>query len=82
MHFVFPEISQWLFSDIILVFVEIYDVFQYLPANVQVCLFSATMPIEILGITSRFMRDPVKILVKKEQLTLDGIKQFYVAVEQ
>jgi len=61
---------------------QIYDVFQYLPANVQVCLFSATMPIEILGITSRFMRDPVKILVKKEQLTLDGIKQFYVAVEQ
>jgi translation initiation factor 4A len=61
---------------------QIYDVFQYLPANVQVCLFSATMPIEILNITSRFMRDPVKILVKKEQLTLDGIKQFYVAVEQ
>jgi translation initiation factor 4A len=61
---------------------QIYDVFQYLPANVQVCLFSATMPIEILEITSRFMRDPVKILVKKEQLTLDGIKQFYVAVEK
>jgi len=61
---------------------QIYDVFQYLPANVQVCLFSATMPIEILNITSRFMRDPVKILVKKEQLTLDGIKQFYVAVER
>lgn len=61
---------------------QIYDVFQYLPANVQVCLFSATMPIEILNITSRFMRDPVRILVKKEQLTLDGIKQFYVAVER
>merc|ERR1719238_2057721 len=61
---------------------QIYDVFQYLPANVQVCLFSATMPIEILNITSRFMRDPVRILVKKEQLTLDGIKQFYVAVEK
>jgi len=50
---------------------QIYDVFQYLPANVQVCLFSATMPIEILNITSRFMRDPVRILDKKEQLTLD-----------
>lgn len=61
---------------------QIYDVFQYLPANVQVCLFSATMPLEILNLTSRFMRDPVKILVKKEQLTLDGIKQFYVAVER
>merc|ERR1711977_810651 len=61
---------------------QIYDVFQYLPANVQVCLFSATMPVEILNMTSKFMRNPVKILVKKEQLTLDGIKQFYVAVER
>merc|ERR1719238_4314 len=61
---------------------QIYDIFQYLPANVQVCLFSATMPLEILNLTSRFMRTPVKILVKKEQLTLDGIKQFYVAVER
>ena len=40
------------------------------------------MPIEILQINSRFMRAPVKILVKKEQLTVDGIKQFYVAVEK
>jgi len=61
---------------------QIYDVFQYLPANVQVCLFSATMPIEILQITKRFMRDPVRILVKRAELTLDGIKQFYVAVEK
>jgi len=61
---------------------QIYDVFQYLPSEVQVCLFSATMPNEILKITKRFMRKPVKILVKKEQLTLDGIKQFYVAVEK
>jgi len=61
---------------------QIYDVFQYLPANVQVCLFSATMPMDILELTSRFMREPVRILVKKEQVTLDGIKQFYVAVER
>jgi translation initiation factor 4A len=61
---------------------QIYDVFQYLPSSVQVCLFSATMPNEILTITSSFMRDPVKILVKKEQLTLDGIKQFYVQCEE
>merc|ERR1719336_1959762 len=61
---------------------QIYDVFQYLPSEVQVCLFSATMPNEILKIPNRFMRNPVRILVKKEQLTLDGIKQFYVAVEK
>jgi len=61
---------------------QIYDVFQYLPSEVQVCLFSATIPNEILQITKRFMRNPVRILVKKEALTLDGIKQFYVAVEK
>lgn len=61
---------------------QIYDVFQHLPPKVQVCLFSATMPEDILQITTRFMRDPVRILVKRDELTLEGIKQFYVAVEK
>jgi translation initiation factor 4A len=61
---------------------QIYDVFQHVPGNVQVCLFSATMPDEILEISQRFMRDPVRILVKRDELTLEGIKQFYVAVEK
>lgn len=43
---------------------------------------SATMPKEVLEVTKRFMRDPVNILVKKEELTLEGIKQFYINVEQ
>jgi len=61
---------------------QIYEIFQFLPPKVQVCLFSATMADEILEITSRFMRNPVQILVKKEEVTLDGIKQFYVNVEK
>merc|ERR1711893_301303 len=60
----------------------IYDVFRHLNQETQVILLSATMPDEVLEVTSRFMRDPIRILVKKEQLTLDGIKQFYVAVER
>lgn len=32
--------------------------------------------------TTKFMRDPVRILVKKDELTLEGIKQFYIAVEK
>merc|ERR1711900_149875 len=39
-------------------------------------------PLEILEITSRFMQDPIRILVKRDELTLEGIKQFYVAVER
>jgi translation initiation factor 4A len=61
---------------------QIYDIFQHLPSKVQVCLFSATMPPEILDISNRFMRDPVRILVKKDELTLEGIKQFYVGVDK
>jgi len=61
---------------------EIYDCFQYLPPDVQVALFSATMPHDILQLTEKFMRNPVRILVKKEELTLEGIRQYYVAVEK
>lgn len=39
------------------------------------------MPTEVLDVTNRFMRNPVRILVKKEELTLEGIRQFYIEVE-
>ena len=61
---------------------QIYDIFQLLPPSTQVVLLSATMPQEVLEVTTKFMRDPVRILVKKEELTLEGIKQFYIAVEK
>lgn len=61
---------------------QIYDIFQLLPPNIQVGLFSATMPPEALEITRKFMNKPVRILVKRDELTLEGIKQFYVNVER
>jgi len=61
---------------------QIYDIFQALPPRVQVGLFSATMPTDALEITERFMRDPVRILVKRDELTLEGIKQFYISVDK
>jgi len=60
---------------------QIYNIFQYLKTDVQVALFSATLPPYIQDITNKFMRDPIKILVKAELLTLEGISQYYVAVE-
>lgn len=45
-------------------------------------LLSATMPADVLEVTNRFMNDPVRILVKKEELTLEGIRQFYINVEK
>ncbi|XP_065887274.1 eukaryotic initiation factor 4A-I-like [Dysidea avara] len=61
---------------------QIYDVFRKLPSSIQVVLLSATMPTDVLEVTKRFMREPIRILVKKEELTLEGIKQFYVQVEK
>ena len=61
---------------------QIYEVFQYLPAEVQVVLISATMPPEVLEVAKKFMRDPIRILVKRDELTLEGIKQFYVDVDK
>merc|ERR1711997_810153 len=58
-----------------------YDIFQFMPQDIQMCLFSATMPQEIKEMSTKFMRDPVRILVKSGQLTLDGIAQFYLDCE-
>jgi translation initiation factor 4A len=60
---------------------QVYNIFQNFNSEIQVALFSATLPSYINSITSKFMRDPVKIFVKSESLTLEGISQFYVAVE-
>lgn len=61
---------------------QIYEIFKFLPKDIQVALFSATMPDDVLELTKKFMRNPTSILVKRAQLTLEGIKQFYVAVEE
>ncbi|CDR93880.1 eukaryotic translation initiation factor 4A, putative [Babesia bigemina] len=61
---------------------QIHEVFRRMPPDVQVALFSATMPNEILELTTKFMRSPKRILVKKDELTLEGIKQFYVMIDK
>jgi len=79
MSFVLDEADEMLshgFKD------QIYNIFKTLPHNVQVCLFSATMPPDILDLTTKFMRDAVRILVKTNELTLEGIQQFFVAIEK
>ncbi|KAJ3017979.1 UNVERIFIED_CONTAM: RNA helicase [Siphonaria sp. JEL0065] len=61
---------------------QIYDIYRYLPPNTQVVLLSATLPYDVLEMTTKFMTDPIRVLVKRDELTLEGIKQFFVAVEQ
>ena len=70
------EMLSWGFKD------QIYDIFRKLNTSIRVVLLSATMPTDVLEVTKKFMRDPIRILVKKKELTLEGIKQFYINVER
>ena len=60
---------------------DIHDIIQRVSEKTQICLFSATLPDEILELTEKFMNEPQKVLVKKEALTLEGIQQFFVNVK-
>lgn len=59
---------------------QIYDIFKNFNNDVQVAIFSATMPEDVLTLTHKFMRDPVKIILKPEELTLECIQQYFVAL--
>jgi translation initiation factor 4A len=62
---------------------QIYEIFKKgLPNSTQIALFSATWTIESQEIANKFMQNPTKIMVKKEKLTLEGIKQFYIDCEK
>ena len=63
-------------------FIEsIYQIFTTLNHELQVAIFSATMPQEIIDLTNKFMRNPIKITMEAEKLNLDGIAQHYIALE-
>lgn len=61
---------------------QVYDIFRYLPKSIQICLFSATMPQDVLDLASKFMRAPTRILLPPEQQTLEGIRQFFVSLPE
>lgn len=60
---------------------QIRNIFSSIPQSTQIALFSATMPQEILELSTSIMTNPIRILVNQEELTLEGIKQFYVCVD-
>jgi len=69
------EILSYGFKD------SIYQIVQTIPETTQICLFSATIPDEILDLSTKFMNNPQRILIKKEELTLEGITQFYINIK-
>jgi len=61
---------------------QLYKIFKYVPSDTQIAIYSATMPDDVLEVTKKFMNHPIKILIKKEEITLEGIKQFFVLVSR
>ncbi|KAG9016920.1 translation initiation factor eIF4A [Tulasnella sp. JGI-2019a] len=61
---------------------QIDEVFQVLPEETQVILASPTMPNDVLDVIDKLVHDPVRILVKRDELTLEGMKQFYINAEK
>ena len=60
---------------------QIHSIFQYLHKDTQFVVCSATMPNHIKQLTTKIMNNPINIYVKTEQLTLEGISQYYIALE-
>jgi ATP-dependent RNA helicase len=61
---------------------QLFDIYRHLPPRCQVVVVSATLPPNVLEVAEKFMTNPVKILVKRDELTLEGIRQYFVAVER
>ena len=77
--FVLDEADEMLSKGFLEIIKEIISL---IPSTAKILLFSATMPKDIVEMTTKFMKDPAKILVKNEELTLEGIKQYYVFLKK
>lgn len=61
---------------------EIRTIIEEIPQSTQICIFSATLPVYVLELTEKFMPEAIRIIVKNEELTLEGIRQFYINAER
>lgn len=61
---------------------QIKRIVKAIPSKAQICLFSATIPLQVLELAQSFMPNAKRVLVKREELTLEGIRQFYIDVEK
>lgn len=61
---------------------QMYEVFDRIPIETQLCFFSATMNSNMLRISHQVMIEPLQIRILQEEITLEGIRQFYVNVEK
>ena len=77
--FVIDEADQMLSQD----FKEqVRKIMVNIPNTCQITIFSATLTQEVINISKHIMNDPYHILLKTSELTLEGIKQYYVDATQ
>ena len=61
---------------------DVQEIFYTTPKNKQTLVFSATMPPEIKSTVMKFVRNPKEILIDMDKLSLHGLSQFYVKLEE
>jgi translation initiation factor 4A len=61
---------------------DMKKVVSFIPTDTKIWLISATMPKEVVSLSTSFLNNPVKILVKKELLPLKQVNQFYVVLKK
>jgi superfamily II DNA/RNA helicase len=61
---------------------KVTDIMSAIKSDYQICLLSATMPPNVQDLMRQFTRDPIKILLRKSQINVNSIKQFYIDVEK
>ena len=61
---------------------QVREIVGLVPQEAQICLFSATMPYQMVELANKFLKNHVNIFVKREQLTLEGIEQYYIEVNR
>ena len=54
----------------------------YVNERRQTCLFSATMPIEILRLSREYMKEPEQVRLNEDEISLETIDQSYLIVEE
>jgi superfamily II DNA/RNA helicase len=59
---------------------QVKKIIKFLAGSCQICLFSATLPREVMFATKNFLNNPLKLLIEKDKLTLDLIHQYYIEI--
>lgn len=79
--FIIDEVDEIFSNDFKYQIMDIFNqIKKYKKNNIQYVFFSATMPELFNNMLNDLMKNPVHIIVKNECLTLEGISQYYIAL--